>query len=480
MGILKLTPLMHRFAPKSLELVPLNRYRGTNIAVDGHLFLHRAMYAPIPHPYSHLAGILSLCRTLLHYEIRPIFVFDGQTRLPGKERERDRRSRLKAAAQQELELTIKRQERLEQLGALIREIGMHEKRKIQVSKPTQTILKPVIQGFWPEYKTIGSKVQIPDSSQGLNALGSREKRWAERLKDLALQAIAYVKPLHAPGLSKGERWLEQQEILLLARFASPKTLERLEELKMSSHNIRLALEVRTQVLKEDYLLQVREMLRLLGIPAFSSEDHEAEAMCSALVREGYAMATLSEDTDVLAFGDGPLLRNIRNPAHPTQVLEMRGDVARKALGLTRDSWIDMCILCGTDFSSTIENVGYIRAVQYIQEHGSIEALLAAQPKLKPRMGFVPDQAREIFNRSPTFPPNLSEVLQPKPEKSREMEGFVRDYQLEEFNVCEDLAMQGPGLGSESTITSHADMRKWMDQTGRGPEGLGPDPFSQPG
>lgn len=42
------------------------------------------------------------------------------------------------------------------------------------------------------------------------------------------------------------------------------------------------------------------------------------------------------------------------------------------LQLTRDQFIDLCILCGCDYTGKISGIGPVRALNLIQKHGSIE------------------------------------------------------------------------------------------------------------
>ena len=41
-----------------------------------------------------------------------------------------------------------------------------------------------------------------------------------------------------------------------------------------------------------------------------------------------------------------------------------------------DQFIDLCILCGCDYSGKITNIGPVKAYKYIQDHGSIEGVLS--------------------------------------------------------------------------------------------------------
>ena len=68
------------------------------------------------------------------------------------------------------------------------------------------------------------------------------------------------------------------------------------------------------------------------------------------------------------------------------------------LGLTHEQFIDLCILCGCDYTAKIGGVGAVRALQLITKHGSIEKVLEA---LDPAKYQIPDpfpyeEARRLF------------------------------------------------------------------------------------
>ena len=43
--------------------------------------------------------------------------------------------------------------------------------------------------------------------------------------------------------------------------------------------------------------------------------------------------------------------------------------------MTYDEFIDMCILCGCDYTGSIRNVGPIKAYQFIKKYGNIETVV---------------------------------------------------------------------------------------------------------
>ncbi|KAG2154282.1 PIN domain-like protein [Suillus bovinus] len=127
----------------------------------------------------------------------------------------------------------------------------------------------------------------------------------------------------------------------------------------------------------------KEILQAMGVPCIESEGpFEAEALASSLVIHGIADYVASEDTDVLVY-EAPLIRNIANRNDP--LILVYGSHVRTALQLSRSAYIDFLLLLGTDFSQRIKNVGPQRALKFIREHGSIERVIAQEPKYPPRL-----------------------------------------------------------------------------------------------
>jgi 5'-3' exonuclease len=94
------------------------------------------------------------------------------------------------------------------------------------------------------------------------------------------------------------------------------------------------------------------------------------------------------------FGDVPILRYFYSRGRP--ILSIDPVIARQDLNLSRDSFMDLCILCGTDFSGTIHGIGPHRALQAIQKYGSIERVLEnLDPKYTPQDTFNYKLARHV-------------------------------------------------------------------------------------
>ena len=95
----------------------------------------------------------------------------------------------------------------------------------------------------------------------------------------------------------------------------------------------------------------------MGIPWIKpspESPHEAEGICSTLVHDGLADFVVSEDSDVAVYG-AKLLRRIstssQNESKSMNVLDPI--VLRRELGVTDQQFLDLSLLCGTDFTERI-------------------------------------------------------------------------------------------------------------------------------
>ena len=119
---------------------------------------------------------------------------------------------------------------------------------------------------------------------------------------------------------------------------------------------------------EDFKL-TKKLFDILKVPYYDAP-LEAETMCSDLCKKGLVDAVLSEDTDVLAYAAPVFLSKI-NTSNGT-CIRIKYPKLLKKLDITAGSFLDLCIMCGTDYNKNIFRVGPEKAYKYIQEHQTIE------------------------------------------------------------------------------------------------------------
>lgn len=149
----------------------------------------------------------------------------------------------------------------------------------------------------------------------------------------------------------------------------------------------------------------KTLLTLMGVP-FVSAPCEAEAQCAALCAAGKVYGTGTEDMDALTFGTPVLLRHLsHSEARKLPIREVSLPLVLEGMGLTMAEFIDLCILLGCDYCSSIRGIGPKKAFDLIKEHSSIEKILTVLDKTKYP---VPEdwpyaRARELFVKPEVTP-----------------------------------------------------------------------------
>jgi flap endonuclease-1 len=137
--------------------------------------------------------------------------------------------------------------------------------------------------------------------------------------------------------------------------------------------------------------EVMELLKSLGIPFFESFG-EAEETCAMLQKRGVVDYILTEDTDSLAFGGSNIIFN-NNGYEIIKLPEVL-----MGLALSMESFIDLCILCGCDYTGTIPKIGPITAYNHILNCETIENLPVVVPDT-----FDYHLARKLFKQNNDYP-----------------------------------------------------------------------------
>jgi len=89
------------------------------------------------------------------------------------------------------------------------------------------------------------------------------------------------------------------------------------------------------------------------------------------------MIVVSDDWDVLAYGATKVIRHLTGSQHPC--VEVNTSILLSNLEMNYDSFLDVCILCGTDFNIlTIPGIGVKRAVQKIKKYKNIETYIESK------------------------------------------------------------------------------------------------------
>jgi 5'-3' exonuclease len=115
--------------------------------------------------------------------------------------------------------------------------------------------------------------------------------------------------------------------------------------------------------------KTKELFRVLDVPYFNAVT-EGEATCAKLCRLGKVEASLSEDSDLIAYGSPIVLSKIDTKEETC--IEVNYKKLLKKMNWNRNQFTDFCIMCGTDYNKNIPRVGCESAYKLIDKYKSIE------------------------------------------------------------------------------------------------------------
>jgi len=121
---------------------------------------------------------------------------------------------------------------------------------------------------------------------------------------------------------------------------------------------------------------------------------EAESLLAMLCKKNIIDGCISEDTDILPNGGHLFLRNFNADKNTIEEYCLHGILDN--LKLTNDKFIDLCILCGCDYTTKINGLGPITAYKLICKHENIENFIENNKKFIIPENFNYVKARLLF------------------------------------------------------------------------------------
>lgn len=320
MGVHGLTGLLRRYAPSSLKKISASTLAHQSIAFDASCHLNKFVYGDEPHPCRHIYGFYSMARFCQLVGIKPIFVFDGSVRIKAKEYEHARRKRQRRKVLHSLSYERDRSQRLalwEDVADSYRDISDAAAARIldelgdtldELEEATTSILKKRQQEQLQHSSDqvieqhVKEDVAAEERIEYKLALIARDLRTAMMTADDTERYTSTVR-----NLSKQEHQL--MSCLIRERIHSAASVLRhvkdanvhmMGSLGMSRVYTRLIIltcffkEKRSIRITQDMRDECIEFLRGIGFVCLTIENHEAEAMCARLAKEGRSNATVTE------------------------------------------------------------------------------------------------------------------------------------------------------------------------------------------
>ena len=139
--------------------------------------------------------------------------------------------------------------------------------------------------------------------------------------------------------------------------------------QMAGRNIRVSKEM-----MED----AKKLVKMMGC-AVVEAPCEDEAKAAKLCQMNLCFGTATEDMDALTFGTTYQLRGFNSKKEPICQIELAEVL--KGFEMNMEEFIDLCILCGCDYTHTIGGLGQAGAFKFVTEHKTIENVLDEVAKM---------------------------------------------------------------------------------------------------
>ena len=182
------------------------------------------------------------------------------------------------------------------------------------------------------------------------------------------------------------------------------------------------LERRCVVFSQKQVQDILYFFELLGIPVIR-ENEEADFILAKLSATNKIDYILSDDSDVLAFGAKRVLKNFCIKEEKCELYDMDEILAN--LGVPMQKFVDICILCGCDYTTKIRNMNCGKSLQLILLWGSIEEVVK-NTEYDINLGQI-QKARELFGKelSDETMERISASIVKKNCSLEELEKFLR-------------------------------------------------------
>ncbi|KAL3309976.1 Excision repair cross-complementing rodent repair deficiency, complementation group 5 [Cichlidogyrus casuarinus] len=152
--------------------------------------------------------------------------------------------------------------------------------------------------------------------------------------------------------------------------------------KGGGYSARQAQQVSDQLIEDAKLVA-----RMFGCPCVESPE-EAEAQCAHLELQGLVDVIATEDSDVWLFGASKVCRHLFGGDKDDFPTLYEKEAMERRLGLTRSGLISVAMLCGSDYTAGVRNVGPVTAMEVLSQFGQQE----------PQDANVEGSVMELLNR----------------------------------------------------------------------------------
>lgn len=137
-------------------------------------------------------------------------------------------------------------------------------------------------------------------------------------------------------------------------------------------------EVSSTMVKE-----CQELLQTFGVP-YITAPMEAEAQCATLYELGLVDGIVTDDSDCFLFGGNCIYKNMFNQAKWVECYDT--ETLQREFSLTREKFIDLAQLLGSDYTEGLLGVGPVTGMEIISEFKDLHDFKQWWEKLQNRQG----------------------------------------------------------------------------------------------
>tara|TARA_B110000261_G_scaffold149464_1_gene176129 strand:- start:51 stop:1064 length:1014 start_codon:yes stop_codon:yes gene_type:complete len=165
-----------------------------------------------------------------------------------------------------------------------------------------------------------------------------------------------------------------------------------EALKEMDMKISEAKRKNINITKED-IINVKRLFDILGVK-YIHHNCEADLVCCDLYKRDKVYGCISNDMDFLPSGTGVLIRNYNLS---DMIDEYRLEPILQESALSYDKFVDLCILCGCDYTTKIPRLGFVTAYKKLLKYDNIESIIEnLESKFKVPENFNYKTARKLL------------------------------------------------------------------------------------
>jgi len=162
--------------------------------------------------------------------------------------------------------------------------------------------------------------------------------------------------------------VEQMGVVYTTEEETKEQKKKTSELKFEIDKIKKRI---IKITREDTEL-AKKLFDIMGVPYIVSNG-EAECLCAVLCKNGIVDGCISDDTDILANGGNKFIRNF-NPS-TNYVMEYSLEIILSKLEVSYDQFLDICIMCGCDYTGKIHGIGPINAYKFVKKFNSLDNVI---------------------------------------------------------------------------------------------------------